>query len=196
KAASGWSLTGAGAPGYDGPFGWLLMLFGLSTNASTVIVWLWVLALPLAALGAWTLSGAVTSGRYIRFAAGLIWAGVPAFLTALSEGRFGGVVVHVLLPWFVLALLKAIGYQPDDIKLLHALGDDTKPRPVRLGRKLRDGTATTSLTAAAWVAILLTVITAVAPVMFIPLTLGIVRSEEHTSELQSRFELVCRLLLE
>src|SRR5699024_11948774 len=27
-------------------------------------------------------------------------------------------------------------------------------------------------------------------------TLGIVRSEEHTSELQSRFDLVCRLLLE
>src|SRR5207249_11216722 len=28
------------------------------------------------------------------------------------------------------------------------------------------------------------------------LLLGIVRSEEHTSELQSRFDLVCRLLLE
>lgn len=174
KAASGWSLTGAGAPGYDGPFGWLLVLFGLSTNVSSVTVWLWILALPLAALGAWTLAGAVTSGRYIRFAAGLIWAGAPAFLTALSEGRLGGVVAHLVLPWFVLALLKAIGYQPDDIKLLRAMRDDAKPRPVRLGRKLRDGTATTSLTAAAWVAILLTVITAVAPVMFIPLTLGII----------------------
>src|SRR5437868_9687822 len=31
--------------------------------------------------------------------------------------------------------------------------------------------------------------------MFLPLSLA-VRSEEHTSELQSRFDLVCRLLLE
>src|SRR5437868_7627187 len=29
-----------------------------------------------------------------------------------------------------------------------------------------------------------------------PLGVGLVRSEEHTSELQSRFDLVCRLLLE
>src|SRR5207249_10172812 len=28
-----------------------------------------------------------------------------------------------------------------------------------------------------------------------PLLLGVIRSEEHTSELQSRFDLVCRLLL-
>src|SRR5699024_12193684 len=31
---------------------------------------------------------------------------------------------------------------------------------------------------------------------FIGLIVGILRSEEHTSELQSRFDLVCRLLLE
>lgn len=174
KAASGWSLTGAGAPGYDGPFGWLLVLFGLSTNASAVTVWLWVLALPLAALGAWALAGAVTSARYVRFAAGFVWAGAPALLTALSEGRLDGVITHLVLPWFVLALLRATGYQPDDIKLFRALRDDATPRPVRLGRKLRDGTATTSLTAAAWVAILLTVITAVTPIMVLPLTLGII----------------------
>src|SRR5216683_4501735 len=41
--------------------------------------------------------------------------------------------------------------------------------------------------------ILLHVIEAVAERVFIPLT---VRSEEHTSELQSRSDLVCRLLLE
>src|SRR5207249_3556918 len=32
--------------------------------------------------------------------------------------------------------------------------------------------------------------------MFIPRSVSILRSEEHTSELQSRFDLVCRLLLE
>src|SRR5699024_12415981 len=31
---------------------------------------------------------------------------------------------------------------------------------------------------------------------FLPISYGGVRSEEHTSELQSRFDLVCRLLLE
>src|SRR5207249_5560374 len=33
-------------------------------------------------------------------------------------------------------------------------------------------------------------------VMTVVLLLGLIRSEEHTSELQSRFDLVCRLLLE
>src|SRR5699024_1370985 len=65
---------GAGAPGYDGPFGWLLVLFGLTGNASTVLVWIWILALPLAGFGAWMLAGAITSSRYVRFAAGLVWA--------------------------------------------------------------------------------------------------------------------------
>src|SRR5699024_2084383 len=58
KAASGWSYAGAGAPGYDGPFGWLLVLFGLTGNASTVRVWIWILALPLAGSGAWMLVAA------------------------------------------------------------------------------------------------------------------------------------------
>src|SRR5699024_11285284 len=35
-----------------------------------------------------------------------------------------------------------------------------------------------------------------APQLRRPCTLGSARSEEHTSELQSRFDLVCRLLLE
>lgn len=173
KAASGWAHAGAGAPGYDGPFGWLLVLFGLTTNASVVLVWLWVLALPLAGLGAWVLAGTVTASRYVRLAAGLVWAGAPVFLTAVSEGRLGGLLVHLLLPWFALALLRAIGYS-HEIKRFRAVKLTEDDRPTLLGRKPRDTTAATSLTAAAWVAILLAVITAAAPSMFIPLTLGII----------------------
>ena len=173
KAASGWAHPGAGAPGYDGPFGWLIALFGLTTNASAVFVWLWILALPLAGLGGWVLAGTVTTSRYARFAAGLMWASAPVLLTAISEGRVGGLIVHLVLPWFALAVLRAIGYTPQNTRLpADQLEHDD--RPVLLGRKPRNTTATTSLTAAAWIAILLTVITAAAPSMFIPLTAGII----------------------
>lgn len=175
KAAHGWSYAGAGAPGYDGPFGWLLVLFGLTGNASIVLVWIWVLALPLAGFGAWMLAGVITSSRYLRFAAGMIWAAAPVLLIAISEGRFGGVLTHVVLPWFVLALLHAIGYRADDIELFRKLRTDRSqpPNPVLFGRKAPDRYAATSITAAAWLAILLAIITAVAPSMFVPLTAGI-----------------------
>ncbi|GAA2024937.1 hypothetical protein GCM10009720_00840 [Yaniella flava] len=180
KAASGWAQAGAGAAGYDGPFGWLLALFGLTTNASMTLVWLWILALPLAGLGAWVLTGAITSSRYLRFAAGIVWAGAPVLLVSLTEGRLGGLVTHLVLPWLVLALLRAIGYKADDIELFRSLthdrtdDDSLGQRPVLFGRKARDARSTTSLTAAAWLAILLTVITAVAPSMFLPLTAGLI----------------------
>ena len=175
KAASGWAHPGAGAPDYDGPFSWLLALFGLTTNASVVVVWLWVLALPLAGLGAWVFAGAITTSRFIRFAVGLSWAAAPVFLTALSEGRFAGGLVHLVLPWLGLAVLKAIGYSAhsDRFPTGQTAADDD--RPVLLGRKNRPTPArTTSVTAAAWIAILLTVITAAAPSMFVPLTAGII----------------------
>lgn len=172
KAASGWAHPGAGAPGYDGPFGWLIALFGLTTNASAVFVWLWVLALPLAGLGAWALAGTLTASRYVRFAVGLAWASAPVLFTAVSEGRVGGLIVHLVLPWFALAVLRAIGYAPETSRF--AAQDPVEDnRPVLLGRKPRS-TTTTSVTAAAWIAILLTVITAAAPSMFVPLTAGIV----------------------
>lgn len=176
KAASGWASAGAGAPGYDGPFGWLLTLFGLTTNASMTLVLIWILALPLAGFGAWMLSGAMTSSRYLRFAAGMLWAAAPVLLVSLSEGRLGGLITHVVLPWFVLVLLRAVGYKADDIQLFRSLRseDDVAKRPVVFGRKARDPYAATSLTAAAWVAILLAAITAVAPSMFIPLTAGLI----------------------
>ena len=177
KAASGWTSAGAGAPGYDGPFGWLLALFGLTTNASMTLVWIWILALPLAGFGAWMMAGAITSSRYLRFAAGLLWAAAPVLLISLSEGRLGGLLTHIVLPWFVLALLRAIGYKADDIQLFRSLRSEdevAEQRPVVFGRKARDSNAATSLTAAAWVAILLAVITAVAPSMFIPLTAGVI----------------------
>lgn len=176
KAASGWTYAGAGAAGYDGPFGWLLTFFGLTTNASMTLVWIWILALPLAGFGAWLLAGAITSSRYVRFATGLVWAAAPVLLVSLSEGRLGGLLTHLVLPWFVLALLRAIGYRPDDIELFRSLRAEaeTPSHQVIFGRTAGGRQPAISLTAAAWVAILLTVITAAAPSMFIPLTLGII----------------------
>jgi hypothetical protein len=39
-------------------------------------------------------------------AAAILWIAAPAFLAALGEGRIGAVLVHVLLPWFALALIE------------------------------------------------------------------------------------------
>src|SRR5699024_6388345 len=79
-------------------------------------------------------------------------------------------------PWFIPADLSVIGYQADDIKLFRNIRHQpsTAQHPVQLGRKNRRNSSATSLTAAAWAAILLTVITAVAPAMFIPLTVGLI----------------------
>lgn len=176
KAASGWASAGAGAPGYDAPFGWLLALLGLTSSASITLVWMWILALPLSGIGAWALAGTITSSRYVRFAAGMLWAAAPVLLISLSEGRFGGLVAHLVLPWFVLALLRAIGYKADDIQLFRSLRSQSEvaQRPVVFGSKARNTHSATSLTAAAWVAILLAIMTAAAPSMFIPLTAGLV----------------------
>lgn len=113
-------------------------------HASTVVVWLTVLALPLAALTAWLASVVFSRRATVRVVAALLWAGVPTLHIALGEGRLGAVLVHVLLPLVVLATARAV---------LH-------PRP--------GGQRTGSWEHAAGAALLLAVLTAAAPVLLAP----------------------------
>src|SRR5699024_1767455 len=85
-------------------------------------------------------------------------------------------LVHLALPWVVFALLHAIGYRADDSDLFRKLRTDRSqpPSPVLFGRNAPARYAAMSLPAAAWLAILLAIITAVAPSMFVPLTVGII----------------------
>ena len=70
---------------------------------SRAIVVLWVLALPLAALGGWFAATRVTERSGLRLTGGLVWALAPTLLVALTQGRPAAVIAHLLLPWLFYA---------------------------------------------------------------------------------------------
>ena len=57
---------------------------------SRALVLLWVLALPLAALGGWFAATRVTERSSLRLAGGAVWALAPTLLAALTQGRPDG----------------------------------------------------------------------------------------------------------
>ncbi|HKP06659.1 MAG TPA: glycosyltransferase [Microbacterium sp.] len=70
---------------------------------SRALVLLWVLALPLAALGGWFAATRVTERASMRLLGGALWALSPTLLVALTQGRPTGVMLHLLLPWLFYA---------------------------------------------------------------------------------------------
>ncbi|WP_261623318.1 glycosyltransferase family 2 protein [Nesterenkonia marinintestina] len=132
----------------------LLVLSGLTGgHASTALVWLTVLALPLAALTSWWAAKLWTSAPLMRIVAALLWTAVPALHAAMGDGRIGTIIVHILLPVLVLAAVRAVG-----------------PRPAhsRVGRRAERGpgsASTGSWEHAALAGLLLAVITAAAPAL-------------------------------
>lgn len=95
----GWQLVGPADP-FSGVVAALGTLWPF--EPSRALVALWVLALPLAALGGWFAATRVTSGATLRAFVAIAWALAPTFLSALVEGRPTGVLVHLLLPWLLL----------------------------------------------------------------------------------------------
>jgi GT2 family glycosyltransferase len=87
------------------PFSSLVALLGSATpwNPSQALVVLWILALPLAALGGWFISTRVTERPLLRLTGGIIWAFAPTFLIALVQGRPAAVILHLMLPWLFYA---------------------------------------------------------------------------------------------
>ncbi|OAH50883.1 glycosyltransferase [Microbacterium oleivorans] len=96
--ALGWDTVGPADP-----FAAVVALIGsLSPLApSRALVILWVLALPLAALGGWFAATRVTERSVLRCTAAFAWAVAPTFLVALIEGRPAAVILHLALPWLV-----------------------------------------------------------------------------------------------
>lgn len=96
----GWATVGPADP-----FSALVAVVGTLWPAepSRALVVLWLLALPLAALGGWFAATRVTERAGLRVAGGIAWMLAPAFLAALSTGRPTGVLVHLLLPWLFAA---------------------------------------------------------------------------------------------
>lgn len=97
--ALGWATSGPADP-----FAALVALIGSlwPASPSRAVVILWVLALPLAALGGWFAATRITERSALRAVGAVAWALAPTFLVALVEGRPAAVLVHLLLPWLVL----------------------------------------------------------------------------------------------
>lgn len=104
----GWREIGVGFSGAADPATALWAVLGSTTwwDPSYAIVLLWITAMPFAALGAWWAATRLSERAWPPVAAAILWIAAPAFLTALGEGRIGAVLVHVLLPWFALALIE------------------------------------------------------------------------------------------
>lgn len=94
----GWATTGAADP-----FSAVIALLGSLSPAapSRALVVLWVLALPLAALGGWFAATRFTERGVVRALAAAGWALAPSLLAALVDGRPTVVIVHLLLPWLL-----------------------------------------------------------------------------------------------
>lgn len=115
-ATSGWVRDGLGTAAPADPL--LFVLTGLSAlvggSLQHAVDAVLLLALPVAAAGAWAAAGAVTRSVWLRALAAFAWTVAPAFLGALDGGLLGGVLAHALLPWTAVALVRAVGVQAVD----------------------------------------------------------------------------------
>ena len=126
-AWSTWIATGDGYPGGVTP---LLGILALPTalgrfvglGDGSLVSALVLLAVPLAALGAWFASGTMTRKVVLRAWAALVWALAPSLLLALGQGRLGALLVHIILPWALLALARAVGADRRDLVLSGLVG--------------------------------------------------------------------------
>ena len=109
SGAGGWGRDALGLAGPADPFSAVLALLGSLTpwNPSFALVLLWIVAPPLAALAAWWCATRLSTRAWPPVLAAALWALAPTFLAALIDGRPAAVLVHVLLPWLVLAVLDA-----------------------------------------------------------------------------------------
>ena len=127
---SAWSTWIAAADGYPGGVTPLLAILTLPTalgrlvglETSALISALVLLAVPLAALGAWFAAGTMTRKVVLRAWAALVWALSPSLLLALGHGRLGALLVHLVLPWALLALARAVGADRRDLVLSGLVG--------------------------------------------------------------------------
>lgn len=127
---SAWSTWIATADGYPGGVTPLLAILALPAalgrlvglETSALMSALVLLAVPLAALGAWFAAGTMTRKVALRAWAALVWALSPSLLLSLGQGRLGALLVHLVLPWALLALARAVGADRRDLVLSGLVG--------------------------------------------------------------------------
>ena len=67
-----------------------------------------LLAPVIAVIAAYRAAGAIVKRRWVRGFAGLLWIAAPLFVTALSDGRLGVILVWMAAPLFVIALRRSL----------------------------------------------------------------------------------------
>ncbi len=94
----GWQTLGPADP-----FSAVVAIIGSLAPAapSRALVVLWVLALPLAALGGWFAATRFSDRGIVRAVVAVGWALAPSLLDALITGRPTVVIAHLLLPWLL-----------------------------------------------------------------------------------------------
>ena len=104
-AAYGARAMGLDAVGPADPFAAVIALIGSlwPGDPSRGLVLLWLGALPLATLGGWFAATRLTPNSLLRNTTAIAWTLAPTFWGALVDGRPGGVIVHLLLPWLFYA---------------------------------------------------------------------------------------------
>lgn len=109
KIGLGWRGMGSGMFGAADPFAVVVAVLGsmIWWSPTWSIVLLYLVALPLAALGAWFTARRFSQSPWMPTLAAILWAFSPPLLASLSEGRLGAVMAHLLLPWLVLAAVGA-----------------------------------------------------------------------------------------
>ncbi|WP_103063626.1 glycosyltransferase [Actinomyces qiguomingii] len=125
-----WSTWAASGDGYPAALNPLLaalvppLVVGswLGIDGDALVHIMLVLALPLAALGAWYAAGTVTRNNLLRAWAAGVWALAPALLLGVGQGRLTAVIVHLTLPWALTALARAVGADRRDVVVSGMVG--------------------------------------------------------------------------
>ncbi|MFC4222951.1 glycosyltransferase family 2 protein [Lysinibacter cavernae] len=101
--------TGSLLEGPAHPFNFVLAILGSITfwQPSYSLVLLFLLAIPLSALGAWFFAARLTERPVARGFVAVAWMLSPTLLASLNDGRVPSVIVHILLPWLLIALMSA-----------------------------------------------------------------------------------------
>ena len=105
----GWHTVGGGFVGASDPFSAVLAVLGSITfwSPSFGIVLLYLVALPVTALGAWWCATRIATRAWPPAIAALLWALAPPFLSSMEHGDLGAVIAHILLPWLLLCAIAA-----------------------------------------------------------------------------------------
>ncbi|MFW7413669.1 glycosyltransferase family 2 protein [Demequina sp. SO4-18] len=127
RAFTGWSAHSLGAPAVDAGLSALLIpLAAVPGGLAVGLGLLWVFAPLAAGVSLWAASGAFTRSLAARSLAGALYALWPPALLSIEQGRVGAVIVHIALPWVVLGLARAGGWQRGE---RIGAGDEHPARP-------------------------------------------------------------------